>query len=200
MYAILCGSPLFRALIFVIASFTQALDKSKYRDSLRAVKRYIPRLEQDLELLRLQAENKTDAPDKNQEIGFENVSPEHRSDQQIEASDKLKQIMVGNEEQSEENDSMVDTDICSDSEDLSDIFETDSEEEHEEKSEEPLYLDVFEKFPVHINGDAQDFEEHLRQISSNSRKEKSSGKDVDTPDEVDKMILHAASLLKKRNR
>ncbi|PHT80324.1 hypothetical protein T459_18376 [Capsicum annuum] len=180
----------------------KALDKSKYRDSLRAVERYIPRLEQDLELLRSQAENKTDAPNKNQEIGFENFSPECRSDQQIEASDKLKQIMVENEEQGEENDSTVDTDICSDSEDLSDIFETDSEEEHEEKAEEPLYLDVFEKFPVQSNGDAQDFEEHLRQISSNSRKEKSPDKDVDTPglDEVDRMIVQAASLLKKRRR
>lgn len=29
----------------------QALDKSKYRDGLRAVRRYIPRLEQDLELV-----------------------------------------------------------------------------------------------------------------------------------------------------
>ncbi|KAL3367429.1 hypothetical protein AABB24_011921, partial [Solanum stoloniferum] len=180
----------------------KALDKSKYRDSLRAVERYIPRLEQDLELLRLQAENETDAPDKNQEVGFEKFHPEHRSDQQLEASDKLKRIMVENEEQGEENDSMVDTDICSDSEDLSDIFETDSEEEHEEKAEEPLYLDVFEKFPVQSNGDEQDFEEHLRQISSNSRKEKSPGKDVDTPglDEVDKIILQAASLLKKRKR
>ncbi|KAH0659886.1 hypothetical protein KY289_028634 [Solanum tuberosum] len=180
----------------------KALDKSKYRDSLRAVERYIPRLEQDLELLRLQAENETDAPNKNQEVGLEKFHPEHRSDQQIEASDKLKRIMVENEEQGEENDSMVDTDICSDSEDLSDIFETDSEEEHEEKAEEPLYLDVFEKFPVQSNGDEQDFEEHLRQISSNSRKEKSPGKDVDTPglDEVDKIILQAASLLKKRKR
>lgn len=150
----------------------------------------------------MQAENKTDAPDKNQEAGFEKFQPEHRSDQQIEASDKLKRIMIENEEQSEENDSMVDTDICSDSEDLSDIFETDSEEEHEEKAEEPLYLDVFEKFPVQSNGDAQDFEEHLRQISSNSRKEKSPGKDVDTPglDEVDKIILQATSLLKKQKR
>ncbi|KAL3336274.1 hypothetical protein AABB24_032154, partial [Solanum stoloniferum] len=180
----------------------KALDKSKYRDSLRAVERYIPRLEQDLELLRLQAENETDAPNKNQEVGLEKFHPEHRSDQQIEASDKLKRIMVENEEQGEENDSMVDTDICSDSEDLSDIFETDSEEEREEKAEEPLYLDVFEMFPVQSNGDAQDFEEHLRQISSNSRKEKSPGKDVDTPglDEVDKIILQAASLLKKRKR
>ncbi|XP_059300752.1 uncharacterized CRM domain-containing protein At3g25440, chloroplastic-like [Lycium ferocissimum] len=180
----------------------KALDKSKYRDSLRAVKRHIPRLEQNLELLRLQAENTTGAPDENQEIGLENISPEHRSDQQIEASDKLKRIMVENEEQGEENDSMVDTDIGSDTEDLSDIFETDSEEEHEEKTEEPLYLDVFEKFPVQSNGDAQDFEEHLRQISSNSRKEKSPGEDVDTPrlDDVDRMILQAASLLKKRRR
>ncbi|CAN4098620.1 unnamed protein product [Withania somnifera] len=61
-------------------------------------------------------------------------------------------------------------------------------------------LDVFEKFPAQSNGDEQDFEEHLRQISSESMKEKSPGQDVDTPgiDEVDRMILQAASLLKKR--
>ncbi|XP_076956584.1 putative CRM domain-containing protein At3g25440, chloroplastic [Bidens hawaiensis] len=35
----------------------KALDKSKYKDALRAVRRYIPRLEQDLELLREKAEN-----------------------------------------------------------------------------------------------------------------------------------------------
>ncbi|XP_075075185.1 putative CRM domain-containing protein At3g25440, chloroplastic isoform X1 [Nicotiana tabacum] len=180
----------------------KALDKSKYRDSLRAVKTYIPRLEQDLELLQLQAENKTGAPDNNQETGFENFSPAHCPDQQIGASDKLKRLVVENEEQGEEEDSMVDTDIGSASEDLSDIFETDCEEEDKEKIEEPLYLDVFEKFPVQGNGDAHDFEEDLLQISSNSRREKSSGKDVNTPalDEVDRMILQAVSLLKKKRR
>ncbi|XP_060203008.1 uncharacterized CRM domain-containing protein At3g25440, chloroplastic [Lycium barbarum] len=180
----------------------KALDKSKYRDGLRAVRRYIPRLEQDLELLRLQTENRSGTPEQNQVTGSENFDPEHSSNLQTEASNKLKEMMIKNAEQGEGDESTAESDIVSDSEDLSDIFETDSEEEDEDKTEEPLYLDEFENFPVHSNGEEEDFEEHLRQISANSRKEKSQGKDADTPDpdEVDKMILQAASLLKKRKR
>ncbi|KAI7729131.1 hypothetical protein M8C21_005473 [Ambrosia artemisiifolia] len=81
----------------------KALDKSKYKDALRAVRRYIPRLEQDLELLRAKAEK------------------------------------------------------------------------------EPRVED--------------DFEEHLRKISANLKKEKDSKLDFD---EVDRVVLRAASLLKKR--
>ncbi|KAJ8561473.1 hypothetical protein K7X08_033950 [Anisodus acutangulus] len=171
----------------------KALDKSKYRDGLRAVRRYIPGLEQDLELLRLQAENSSSTPGENQVIGSENFDPEHHSDLQTEASNKLKEMMIENAEQGEEEESTAESDIVSDSEDLSDIFETDSEEEHEDKTEKPLYLDEFENFQ-------HDFEEHLHQISANSRKEKSLAKDAEAPDldEVDRMILQAASLLKKR--
>ncbi|KAK4375000.1 hypothetical protein RND71_005677 [Anisodus tanguticus] len=178
----------------------KALDKSKYRDGLRAVRRYIPRLEQDLELLRLQAENRSSTPAENQVIGSENFDAEHHSDLQTEASNKLKEMMIENAEQGEEEESTAESDIVSDSEDLSDIFETDSEEEDEDKTEKPLYLDEFENFPVHSNGEEHDFEEHLRQISANSRKEKSLAKDAEAPDldEVDRMILQAASLLKKR--
>nr|XP_009779436.1 PREDICTED: uncharacterized CRM domain-containing protein At3g25440, chloroplastic-like [Nicotiana sylvestris] len=177
----------------------KALDKSKYRDGLRAVRRYIPRLEQDLELLRLQAENKSGTPEDKHLLGSENSNHEDRSDLRTEASNKLKQMMIENDEQGE---STTYSDIVSDSEDLSDIFETDSDEEDEDETEEPLYLDEFEKFHVHSNGEEQDFEEHLRQISSNSRKEKSVCKDADTPDldEVDRMILQATSLLKKKKK
>ncbi|XP_019231567.1 PREDICTED: uncharacterized CRM domain-containing protein At3g25440, chloroplastic-like [Nicotiana attenuata] len=180
----------------------KALDKSKYRDGLRAVRRYIPRLEQDLELLRLQAENKSGTPEDKHLLGSENSNHEDRSDLRTEASNKLKQMMIENDEQGEEGESTTYSDIVSDSEDLSDIFETDSDEEDEDKIEEPFYLDEFEKFHVHSNGEEQDFEEHLRQISSNSRKEKSLCKDADTPDldEVDRMILQATSLLKKKKR
>lgn len=175
------------------------MDKSKYRDGLRAVRRYIPRLEQDLELLRLQAENKSGTPEDKHLLGSENSNHEDRSDLRTEASNKLKQMMIENDEQGE---STTYSDIVSDSEDLSDIFETDSDEEDEDETEEPLYLDEFEKFHVHSNGEEQDFEEHLRQISSNSRKEKSVCKDADTPDldEVDRMILQATSLLKKKKK
>lgn len=90
----------------------------------------------------------------------------------------------------------------SDSEALSDIFETESDTENEEESEKPLYLDVFEKFPVRSDGEVEDFEEHLRQISADSRKDKSLGDNLELQDldEVDRLVLQAASLLKKKRR
>lgn len=121
---------------------------------------------------------------------------------QTEATKKLNEAMPQSGEHDDENDSMTESDIGEDSEDLSDIFETESEEENEERNEKPLYLDAFEKFPVHSNGETEDFEEHLRQISANSRKEKLQGRDVKAPDldEVDQMIIQAASLLRKNRR
>jgi len=129
------------------------LDKSKYRDGLRAVRKYIPKLEQDLELLQEQAknmaENKTDAGKENEgtEIGNIDSGPGSCSNFQLKNSDKLKEILDGNKECSED-DSIMDTGMASDSEDLSDIFETESDTETENKVEQPLYLDEFEKFPV----------------------------------------------------
>lgn len=177
----------------------QALDKSKYRDALRAVRRYIPRLEQDLELLQAQAENKVGASTKNQSTVVETVDSTSPSDQ-LEGSDRLKELMSKSDGFNEDDDSMMDSGINSDSDALSDIFETDSDSENEEKGERHLYLDEFEKFPPQRNIETEDFEEHLRQISANSRREKSSGEGVNVPDldEVDKMIIQAASLLKKK--
>lgn len=77
---------------------------------------------------------------------------------------------------------------------MSDIFETDCETD-EEKDEKPLYLDEFDKLPVQSNEAEEDFEEHLRQISAKSRKVKDLVPDFD---EVDRVVLRAASLLKKR--
>ncbi|XP_031097946.1 uncharacterized CRM domain-containing protein At3g25440, chloroplastic [Ipomoea triloba] len=183
-------------------SRNKALNKSKYRDALRAVRRYIPRLEQDLELLRAQAENKASLSEENQLIGSEDYDSDHHLQLQTEATKKLNELMPQNGENDDENDSMMESDLGEDSEDLSDIFETESEEENEERNEKPLYLNAFEKFPVYSNGETDDFEEHLRQISANSRKEKLQGRDVKSPDldEVDRMILQAASLLKKNRR
>ncbi|GFQ05979.1 uncharacterized crm domain-containing protein at3g25440 chloroplastic, partial [Phtheirospermum japonicum] len=165
----------------------KALDKSKYRDALRAVKKYIPRLEQDLKLLQAQAERKISISD------LSDRNSERASNQDFEGCGRLKELLA----KSEVNDS----DIGSDSEALSDIFESESETENEVKEEKTLYMDVFEKIPTDSDGEGDDFEEHLRQISADSRKEKSD-KDVEMADldEVDRMILRAASLLKKKRR
>ena len=177
------------------------MDKSKYRDGLRAVRKYIPKLEQDLELLQAQAKC---VPENIQEIeGTEigRIDPESSSNFQLNNSDKLKEILNRNKECSED-DPMMDTGMASDSEDLSDIFETESDSETENKAELPLYLDKFEKFPVESDGECEDFEEHLRQISADSKTAKSWEKDSDSPnfDEVDRIFLRAASLLKKKRR
>lgn len=93
-----------------------------------------------------------------------------------------------------DEDEMMDSGIGSDSEALSDMFDTDSDTDNPEKVERPLYLDQVEKFPPRRTGEVEDFEDHLRQISADSRNEKSEF------DEVDRMILQAASLLKKQRR
>lgn len=183
----------------------KALDKSKYRDGLRAVRKYIPKLQQDLEFLQEQAknvaENKADAV---KEIGGSEIgsaASESCSNFKLKNSEKLKEILDGNKECSED-DSTMDTCIGSDSEDLSDIFETESDTETENKVERRLYLDQFEKFPVESDREPEDFEEHLRQISLDSKKAKAQDKSLDLPnfDEVDQIFMRAASLLKKKRR
>ncbi|CAH1419337.1 unnamed protein product [Lactuca virosa] len=184
----------------------KALDKSKYRDALRAVRRYIPRLEQDLELLRAKAENEPEI-----DLNTQFDEPQEHSNLQFEAKQKLRELVAKNDKKfnEEEEDDDDDDDDCvngselvSDSEDLSDIFETDCETDEEiikNEDEKPLYLDEFDKFQVKSNGDEEDFEEHLRRISAGSKKEKDVGPDFDF-DEVDRVVLRAASLLKKRRR
>lgn len=170
------------------------MDKSKYRDALRAVRRHIPQLEQDLELLRAKAENEPIIDLKTQLSDTNITEPEELASIQREAKEKLKQLITKNDNSNKEYHSMTDSDLVSDSEDLSDIFETDCETD-EEKDEKPLYLDEFDKFKVESNEVEEDFEEHLRRISAKSKKEKDLESDFD---EVDRVVLKAASLLKKR--
>ncbi|KAL5562225.1 hypothetical protein UlMin_031972 [Ulmus minor] len=181
----------------------KALDKSKYRDSLRAVRKYIPRLRQELELLQAQDKSKpatlTDAVEENQETDTKNIDSGSSSNFQGKDSDKLREIMEGSNRYSEDD---TNDGLTSDSEDLSDLFETDSEQENEENAEQqPLYLKEFEKFPMKSDGQHEGFEDHLRQISVDSRN-KSTSEDTDFPkfDEVDKLFLRAASRLNKKRR
>ena len=174
----------------------QALDKSKYKDGLRSVRKYIPKLQQDLALLQVQAKSKpasiTDAVEETQETDIEGTDSESYSNFQQENSDKLKEIADGSTQCTEDEDS----------EDLSDIFETDSETETEEHAEPPLYLEEFEKFPVRNYKEPEHFEDHLSQISFDSKKAKLTGEDVDLQnfDEVDRLFLRAASRLKNNRR
>ncbi|GFQ06911.1 zinc finger CCCH domain-containing protein 30 [Phtheirospermum japonicum] len=118
---------------------------------------------------------------------------ERASNQDFEGSGRLKKLLSKSD--------VSDSGIASDFEALSNVFESESEMENEVKEEKTLYMDVFEKIPTDSDGEGDDFEEHLRQISAYSRKEKSD-KDVEMADldEVDRMILRATSLLKKKRR
>ncbi|KAF4383181.1 hypothetical protein F8388_009212 [Cannabis sativa] len=174
-----------------------ALDKSKYRDGLRAVRKYLPKLQQDLVLLQSQAKSKpaniTDVVEKTDETVLQSTDSESYSKLQWEK-------MADESKQCSARDLVMKAALASDSEDLSDIFETDSEREAEEKGERPLYLEEFEKFPVKNYEEPEDFQDHLRQISQDSKNAKSSSEDVDLQnfDEVDKLFIRAAFRLKNR--
>ncbi|KAK7279312.1 hypothetical protein RJT34_24360 [Clitoria ternatea] len=186
----------------VSLSRKKALDKSKYRDALRAVRRYIPRLEQELEILRAQfkstAESNAYAAEGIQKSDNESIVASSISNFQLEKSDKHREtidVKIG----SSEDETDIDSEFDSYSDKLSDIFETDSDTENLVKEEKHLYLDEFDNFPEQSDIETDDFEEHLRQISSNSKNKE---KDVDLPkfDEVDKIFLQATSLLKKMRK
>ncbi|XP_039132922.1 uncharacterized CRM domain-containing protein At3g25440, chloroplastic isoform X2 [Dioscorea cayenensis subsp. rotundata] len=181
----------------------KALDKSKHRDSLRAVRKFIPKLEQDLENLHTQMTASREAelcPVTNEETTeavFDRLIAETQSE-----GIELRKTKVGDDELHESNeDSTMVRRSWSDSEDLSDIFSTDSDMDSEEKKmdKSPLFLDQFEKFPSENAACSESFEDHLRQIAA-SRKNNSSGKDVQFAelDEIDKIFLRAGSLLKRR--
>ncbi|XP_027366779.1 uncharacterized CRM domain-containing protein At3g25440, chloroplastic isoform X2 [Abrus precatorius] len=183
----------------VSLSRKKALDKSKYREALRVVRRYIPRLEQELEILREQfkntAESSTQA-DEGIQNSMESIVSGGVSNLLLEHSDKHREMIndnIGCTEDETDMDSELDS--CSDK--LSDIFESDSDTENLVKEEKPLYLDEFNNFPDQSGGETDDFEEHLRQISMNS---KNMEKDDDLPklDEVDMIFLRATSFLKKK--
>ncbi|CAL5031281.1 unnamed protein product [Urochloa decumbens] len=194
----------------------KALDKSKYKEKLRAVRRYIPRLEQELE--DLHAQMKLAGDHKGKDVGKYVAPISHNANSM--AARKESSISVRNRDVSDllsesveeykrlEDESSEVEDVSasesmsfSESEDLSDIFETESEEQEEDKKERPLYLDKLDKFPSENNdNEPDDFEEHLRNIASLSDKTDSPSKElkVSELDEIDKIFLRASSLLKKR--
>ncbi|KAM1660839.1 hypothetical protein COP1_003603 [Malus domestica] len=174
----------------ITLSRKKALDKSKYKDGLRTAKRKVNIY--------------TDSMEETQETGTEstdNVDSGSSSKLKLEALNKVKEMMDRSKGRSED-DLSTDVDISSDSEDLSDIFCTDSDKETEKKADRPLYLEEFEKFTIESDGEPEDFKDHLRQISRDAKKDKSLDEDAGLPnfDEVDRIFLRAASLLRKKSR
>nr|CAB3487481.1 unnamed protein product [Digitaria exilis] len=202
----------------IIFKPTIALDKSKYKEKLRAVRRYIPRLEQELEdlhaqmkLTRLAGENKGEGVGRYVASSSHNASSleaRKKSPTSVRSknvadllSESVEESKRLEDESSEVEDGSASESISfSESEDLSDIFESESEEEEDNK-DRPLYLDRLDKFPSENNdNEPDDFEEHLRKIASLSDKTDSPSKElkVSELDEIDKIFLRASSLLKKR--
>ncbi|WVZ86233.1 hypothetical protein U9M48_033048 [Paspalum notatum var. saurae] len=200
----------------VSLSRKKALDKSKYKEKLRALRRYIPRLEQELE--DLHAQMKLAGEHKGQSVAkyvasisqnANNMPVRTESSSLVRkktVSDLLSESVEGSrnleDESSEvEDDSASESISFSESEDLSDIFESESEDQEEDSKERPLYLDRLDKFPSEIKDkEPDDFEEHLRKIASLSDRTDPNSKElkVSELDEIDKIFLRASSLLKKR--
>ncbi|ERN13572.1 uncharacterized CRM domain-containing protein At3g25440, chloroplastic isoform X1 [Amborella trichopoda] len=174
----------------VTLSRKKALDKSKFRDGLRAVRIFIPRLERELEVLQAQMKKEHEQRLVAQE---ENPTIELQQSVESEASNSIKTFNTSKEDSMPE---FSDPSLESDS--LSDIFESDTESCSEE-GEKALYLDEIEGLPSDEGEESDDFEEHLRRISGDrKRMDWPENDNMPELDEVDKMFLRAGSLLKNK--
>uniref|UniRef100_A0A1D1XXI0 Putative CRM domain-containing protein At3g25440, chloroplastic n=1 Tax=Anthurium amnicola TaxID=1678845 RepID=A0A1D1XXI0_9ARAE len=185
----------------ITLSRKKALDKSRYRDALRAVRKHIPRLEQDLEHLHMRANDERECKTT---MATEEVTPESCTNREI-FSSQLENLLHFGEKESINAEHLDDrtpteSEILSDPEALSDIFDSDSDAELKEREWEHLYLDKIERFSSKDDGKPVDFEEHLRHISAASGSCDSPGENTELSelDEIDKIFLQASSLLKKR--
>ncbi|KAK8945648.1 hypothetical protein KSP40_PGU000403 [Platanthera guangdongensis] len=189
-----------------------ALDKSKYRDAIHAVRKFIPKLEQDLEDMhagmKSEIEFKPKLPHREENpvadirrrfsmLGEETFEGVGGREDRISA---LKESESGSRIFGEEYESSAESGAISESENLSDIFETDSDAGAEEQDTRPLYLDQIERFPSRGDGVPEDFQEHLRRISAAARRGGLGEKDLNVAelDDIDKIFLRAGSLLKKK--
>lgn len=129
---------------------------------------------------------------------------DNASDHLLDNSDEFEDEEVEKEEL-DGDESLEESEIISESEALSDLFETDTDEgKIEEKEETSLYLNTLEKFSSG-GGDKEevDFETHLRQISAAAKRGDSPEKNnvkVSDLDEIDKIFLRADFLLNKNRR
>ena len=137
-------------------------------DALRAVQKYIPRLEEDMEALKIQAKAQAET-----EGGVVN--------QDFPEADHSKHLcdVLG---------------TISESEDLSDIFDTEGSDEGESKSEDGdkrqnLYLDQ-------INSLLEDRNQEREPVLSLERK----AEEFKEMDEIDRIFLQATVLLRRKGR
>jgi poly(A)-specific ribonuclease len=173
----------------------QALDKSKYIDKLRAVRRYIPKLEQELEEIHSKMKLERDI----------RIVPESKLGTTIASDDEFGEESFEEYEnhrgKNSDSDSDVENATFSESEDLSDLFETDSEGQEKGEKETTLFLDILERFPSEKNEVKEEsFEEHLRKIADVVKRDDLGKRELDVSklDEVDRIFLSASTLIKKK--
>lgn len=179
--------------------FMQALDKSKYMEQLKAVRRYIPKLEQELEDLHLKMKLER----------VINLDPESNLETKMISSDEFREESFEEYENQRaktihsdsDSDSDVENVTFTESEDLSDLFETDSEGQEKDEKETTLFLDILERFPSEKNEEREEsFEEHLHKIADVVKRDDLGKRELNVSelDEVDRIFLSASTLIKKK--
>ncbi|KAJ3675398.1 hypothetical protein LUZ60_004440 [Juncus effusus] len=197
----------------VTLSRKKAMDKSKYLEKLRMVHRFIPRLEQELEDLHLKMKSHKEFQIQIDPNSNSNSNPQIQTATKPPSNSEKKESFEEFETQEFKNNGLKDNNFDSDfesdsqnvefseSEELSDIFETDLEEEKGEM-ESPVFLDILERFsPAEDREEEQEsFEEHLRKIADVAKRDDFSRREINVSelDEIDRIFLSASSLLKKK--
>ncbi|XP_031505471.1 uncharacterized CRM domain-containing protein At3g25440, chloroplastic [Nymphaea colorata] len=185
----------------VSLSRKKALDKSKYRDALRAARIFIPRLERQLEALQASACNSKNEKDENKSNNVETCSyVDEFHDDAVKFSEP--ELSSNIYDPSRRGPVTEFNGEISEPESLSDIFETDSDVETVSKGGNTLYLDAIDAMPVEVNDNSsEDFGEYLRQFSYNSKVGKGSDEVEKLEfDDIDRLFMRSASLLKKKRK
>lgn len=166
-------------------------------DQLKAVRRYIPKLEQELEDLHLKMKLERKI----------NLDPESNLETKMISSDEFREESFEEYENQRaktidsDSDSDVENVTLSESEDLSDLFETDSEGQEKDEKETTLFLDILERFPSEKNEEREEsFEEHLHKIADVVKRDDLGKRELNVSelDEVDRIFLSASTLIKKK--
>ncbi|XP_057858188.1 uncharacterized CRM domain-containing protein At3g25440, chloroplastic isoform X2 [Cryptomeria japonica] len=201
----------------ITLSKNKALTKSKYKDALQAVRIFIPRLENELEMLRQRVKGGGQESQKNGEQILNNQRGviEHVAERAVTFTGHFSECNEDVDEHARETKDLsdhcgsetdhvsgTDFDVASDSEALSDLFETDCEMDTDSCSEpeDSLYLDNIDTPQVDAGKTLVDFTKDKAKTSEESKKVDGLGDDSYHPelDEVDKLFLRVSTLLKKK--
>ncbi|KAH9288353.1 hypothetical protein KI387_032470, partial [Taxus chinensis] len=195
----------------ITLSKNKALTKSKYKEALRAVRIFIPRLENELEMLRKQMKGgSVDNSENSEKMSNDRRGVEGRVPLTRYIS-KRNEAMAENARETEDLSDLcgtetdhvsgTDFDMVSDS-GLSDLYETDCEMDTESsgESDHSLYLDNIDASPLNGKKALTYFAKDETKMPGDSKKLDGSGDDSCHPelDEVDKLFLHVSTLLKKK--